>query len=108
MLNSDCERDIQLELNRNYLKSFPARLKFCHIVSGLTHVLTTIEKAIKIIVFIFSMSKPFTVSIEFIIIPAHLLHTRFLLANNDTNHHTKLPGIMLATVSSIFNDQLEN
>lgn len=32
MLN-ECERDIQLELNRNYLKSFPARLKFCHIVS---------------------------------------------------------------------------
>lgn len=33
MLTNDCERDIQLELNRNYLKSFPARLKFCHIVS---------------------------------------------------------------------------
>lgn len=28
-----CENDIQLELNRNYLKSFPARLKFYHIVS---------------------------------------------------------------------------
>lgn len=34
MLTNECERDIQLELNRNYLKSFPARLKFCHIVSG--------------------------------------------------------------------------
>lgn len=33
MLTNECERDIQLELNRNYLKSFPARLKFCHIVS---------------------------------------------------------------------------
>lgn len=33
MLSNECERDIQLELNRNYLKSFPARLKFCHIVS---------------------------------------------------------------------------
>ncbi|XP_031629384.1 uncharacterized protein LOC116344784 [Contarinia nasturtii] len=31
MLTNECERDIQLELNRNYLKSFPARLKFCHI-----------------------------------------------------------------------------
>lgn len=34
MLTNECERDIQLELNRNYLKSFPARLKFCHIVSA--------------------------------------------------------------------------
>lgn len=33
MLTNECERDIQLELNRNYLKSFPARLKFCHTVS---------------------------------------------------------------------------
>lgn len=33
MLTNECERDLQLELNRNYLKSFPARLKFCHIVS---------------------------------------------------------------------------
>lgn len=34
MLSNECERDLQLELNRNYLKSFPARLKFCHIVSA--------------------------------------------------------------------------
>lgn len=34
MLTNECERDIQLELNRNYLKSFPARLKFCHIFLG--------------------------------------------------------------------------
>lgn len=31
---NECERDLQLELNRNYLKSFPARLKCCHIVSA--------------------------------------------------------------------------
>lgn len=37
MLTNECERDIQLELNRNYLKSFPARLKFCHIVSVLAN-----------------------------------------------------------------------
>ncbi|XP_055302344.1 uncharacterized protein LOC129568456 [Sitodiplosis mosellana] len=34
MLTNECERDIQLELNKNYLKSFPARLKFCHIFLG--------------------------------------------------------------------------
>lgn len=33
MLINESERSIQLELNRNYLKSFPARLKFCHVVS---------------------------------------------------------------------------
>lgn len=39
MLPDDCERDIQLEFNKNYLKSFPARLKFCHVVSNLRTVM---------------------------------------------------------------------
>lgn len=53
MLTNEYERDIQLELNRNYLKSFPARLKFCHIVSVLANGVTfgtNFDNAIKEVV----------------------------------------------------------
>lgn len=50
----------------------------------------------------------FTVSIQFIVIPVDLFYLRLLLADEYTNYHTMLPGIMFATVPNIVNDQLEN
>lgn len=47
MLTNETECRIQLEFNRNYLKSFSARLKFCHIVSVIVGLANRVAEGTK-------------------------------------------------------------
>lgn len=109
MLTNECERDIQLELNRNYLKSFPARLKFCHIVS--------ISEFIDMCIGFFSSE--FLINIFFSIViytvPMYigfritvLLHTKCLFTNAYSDLHWNYPCPMFTRFPGVIHNQLEN
>lgn len=115
MLTNECERDIQLELNRNYLKSFPARLKFCHVVSvkllmalNLVKYESKIEDCIDIsnIVHLklFRSTVPGLCKIGITTILYRLIY----FGNIYTNLHWVNIGTMFAYIPCIIDNQLED